>query len=125
MVQSPNIFGRSVSPLYLEIWNVNLDPITGSEIGKIRPALIVSNDNNNKYSPRVTVLPITSQPSEIKYLFEVLIPKGVSGLTADSRILANQIRTIDKKRLVSLRGILPDEYIPQVEKAIKIHLNMK
>jgi mRNA interferase MazF len=126
MTQSDNTsLNEMLFPRFGDIWDVNLDPVAGSEIGKRRPALIVSNNSNNTYSPRITVLPITSQPSRDDYPFEVIVPRGTGGLTATSRILANQIRTIDKKRLVNLRGTIPILYIPQVEKAIKIHLNMK
>lgn len=112
-------------PRYGDIYEVNLDPVIGSETGKNRPALIVSNDINNEFSQTVTVLPITGQPAKRQYPFEVLVPKGSAGLTADSRIKANQIRTIDKRRLISFRGSLPSQYLPQVEKALKIHLNLK
>lgn len=112
-------------PLYGDIYNVNLDPVVGSETGKRRPALIVSNDSNNEHSGTVTVLPITGQPARIRYPFEVLVPKGVAGLTVGSRIKANQVRTVDKRRLVGFRGSLPSQYLPEVEKALKIHLNMK
>lgn len=126
MFQPPiNTANEMAFPHYGEIWDVNLDPVVGSEIGRRRPALLVSNDSNNKYSPRVTALPITSQSIDKEYPFEVTVPKGTGGLTADSRILANQIRTIDKKRLVSLRGVLPAQYFPRIERAMKVHLNMK
>ena len=113
------------SPKYGDIYEVNLDPVVGSETGKRRPALVVSNDINNEFSQTVTVLPITGQPAKKQYPFEILVPKGVAGLTADSRIKANQVRTVDKRRLVSFRGALPSQYLPQVEKALRIHLNMK
>lgn len=112
-------------PRYGDIYEVNLDPVVGAETGKLRPALIVSNDINNEFAQTVTVLPITSQPAKKHYPFEVLVPKGIAGLTADSRIKANQVRTVDKRRLVIFRGSLPSEYLPQAEKALKIHLNMK
>jgi mRNA interferase MazF len=112
-------------PRYGDIYEVNLDPVVGSETGKRRPALIVSNDINNEFSQTITVLPITGQPAKKQYPFEVLVPKGIAGLTSDSRIKANQIRTIDKSRLVSLKGSLPSQYLPEVEKALKIHLNLK
>ncbi len=112
-------------PRYGDIYEVNLDPVIGSETGKRRPALVVSNDINNEFSQTVTILPVTGQPVKKLYPFEVLIPKGVGGLTADSRIKANQVRTVDKRRLVSFMGSLPPEYLPKVEKALKIHLNMK
>lgn len=60
-----------------------------------------------------------------QYPFELLAPKGVGGLTVDSRIKANQVRTVDKRRLVRFRGSLPLQYLSQVEKALKIHLNLK
>lgn len=109
-------------PRYGDIYEVNLDPVVGAETGKRRPALVVSIDINNEFAQTVTVLPITSQPAKKQYPFEVLVPKGIAGLTADSRIKANQVRTVDKRRLVSFRGSLPSEYLPQVEKALKIHL---
>jgi len=112
-------------PRYGGIYEVNLDPVVGSETGKHRPALIVSNDINNEFSQTVTILPVTGQPARKQYPFEVLVPKGVAGLTADSRGKANQIRTVDKRRLVSFRGSLPSQYLPQVEEALKIHLNLK
>lgn len=112
-------------PRYGDIYDVDLDPVVGSETGKRRPALIVSNDVNNEYSETVTVLPITGQPAKREYPFEVFVPKGVAGLTSDSRIKANQVRTLDKSRLVRLRGSLPPQYLPKVERALKIHLNLK
>ncbi len=112
-------------PRYGDIYEVDLDPVVGSETGKRRPALIVSNDVNNQHSETVTVLPITGQPTRKQYPFEVLLPKGVGGLTVDSRAKANQVRTVDKHRLAGVRGSLPSQYLPQVEKALKIHLNLK
>jgi mRNA interferase MazF len=108
-----------------DIFDTDLEPVTGSEIGKRRPSLVVSNDINNRYSATVTILPVTSQASRKVYPFEVHVPRGAGGLTADSRIKANQIRTIDKRRLVRYRGTLPADYLPLVELALKVHLNMK
>ncbi|MCR4393966.1 MAG: type II toxin-antitoxin system PemK/MazF family toxin [Dehalococcoidales bacterium] len=112
-------------PRYGDIYEVNLDSVAGSETGKRRPALIVSNDINNEFSQTVTLLLITSQPAKKLYPFEVFVPRGIAGLTADSWIKVNQVRTVDKCRLVSFMGSLPSEYLPQVEKALRIHLNMK
>ncbi len=112
-------------PRYGDIYEVNLDPVVGAETGKRRPALVFSNNINNEFSQTITVLPLTSQSVRKLYPFEVLVLKGVAGLTADSRVKANQVRTVDKRRLVSFRGSLPAEYVPLVEKALKIHLNMR
>jgi mRNA interferase MazF len=121
----PKPIHQSGFPRYGDIYEVNLDPVIGAETGKRRPALVVSNDVNNEFSQTVSVLPITSRPASKQYPFEVLVLKDVAGLTADSRIKANQVRTVDKHRLVGFRGSLPSEYLPRVEKALKIHLNMR
>jgi len=121
----PNPIPERCFPKYGDIYEVNLDPVVGAETGKLRPALVVSNDINNEFSQTVTILPITSRPAGKQYPFDVHILKGTAGLTADSRIKANQVRTVDKRRLFSYRGSLSSEYLAQVEKAMKIHLNMK
>lgn len=110
-------------PRYGDIYDVDFDPVVGSEIGKRRPALIVSNNVNNECSATVTVIPITGQPTTKRYPFEVLVPREVAGLDRDSRIKVDQIRTVDKRRLAKHRGSLPPGYFPQVEKALRIHLN--
>jgi mRNA interferase MazF len=124
MIQA-KINTSSTFPRHGDIYDVVLDPVIGSEIGKQRPALVVSNNQNNEYSSTVTVLPITGQPAQKVYPFEVFIRLGNAGLSVDSRIKADQIRTIDKKRLISYRGTLPDTFLPEVEKALKVHLNLK
>jgi len=111
-------------PRYGDVYDVNLEPVTGSEIGKSCPALVVSNDTNNEFSSTVTVIPISSLLPKKVYPFEVVIPAGTGGLTVDSRVKADQVRTVDKQRLIRLRGKLPAAYFPKVEKALKIHLNM-
>ena len=106
-----------------EIWLANLDPTIGGEISKTRPVLIISNNTNNTHNNVVTALPITSNTNRI-YSFEVLIPKGVANLPKDSKAKADQVRTIDKTRLVTLIGALPDNYLSQVDEALKLHLGL-
>jgi mRNA interferase MazF len=112
-------------PHFGDVFDVDFNPVTGSEIGKKRPALIVSNNINNKLAETVTVLPFTSSPMKKVYPFEVSILKGTAGLTQDSRVKADQIRTVDKMRLKTYRGSLPADILLQVETALKVHLNMK
>jgi mRNA interferase MazF len=81
-----------------EIYWANLDPTIGSEIAKTRPVLIVSNDINNQYAATVSILPITSSTSKV-FPFEVKVVPSESGLNKNSKIKANQIRTIDKRRI--------------------------
>lgn len=106
-----------------EIYWVNLDPTVGSEIRKTRPALVVSNDQNNQFAETVTVLPITSQVTKL-YPFEVLLKKEISGLKDDGKLKANQIRTVDKSRLSGKPAGLPlnERIMSEVARAVKIHL---
>lgn len=107
-----------------EIHMVNFEPAKGSEIKKIRPAIIVSNDLCNKYSETITVVPLSSKVDKV-YPFELLLKKGEGGLPLDSKAKANQIRAIDKSRVVKLLGALPAGAMEKVETAIKIHLAIK
>lgn len=107
-----------------DIYWVKLDPIEGSEIGKIRPAVVISNDINNEYADTVTIVPISSKVGKV-YPFEVLIPKGTANLTDDSKVKANQIRTVDKKRLKNLIGTVPATILGEIEEAVKIHLDFR
>lgn len=107
-----------------EIYWADLDPTVGSEIAKKRPVLIVSNDINNRLGSTVTVIPITSSTDKI-YPFEVFLPTGEGGLRNESKAKANQIRTIDKRRLGSRIGGLGNDLMSDVEKAILIHLGIE
>jgi mRNA interferase MazF len=101
-----------------------LDPAIGKEISKTRPVVIISNDKNNEYSGTVTILPITSSNLEKIYPFEVSLPKGSGNLPKDSKVKADQIRTIDKTRIGSVIGKLNTLDIQEIEKAVKIHLDL-
>lgn len=107
------------------IYWVQLDPTLGSEIKKTRPALIVSNDQNNQASPLVTVVPITSN-TKIFGDFEVSLKSGDGGLKKHGKLKANQVRTIDKKRLIDgpIGSTLSDNLMEQINNALKIHLDI-
>jgi len=87
------------------IFLANLDPSIGSEQGKKRPVLVISEEEINQILPVVNVLPITSRKSGRKiYPNEVVMPAGVGGLEKESIILCYQIRTLDKQRLIKHAG---------------------
>lgn len=109
-------------PVRGEIWLVSLEPVVGYEIGKTRPALVISNDRNNQFAETITVLPITSNVKKI-YPFETFLPKRETNLPVDSKIKSNQIRTVDKKRLIKLIGNVSEEKLKEVKQALYIHLN--
>jgi len=106
-----------------EIWLVSLELVAGHEIGKTRPALVISNNRNNEFSSTITLIPITSSIEKV-YPFEVLILKTESGISTDSKIKCNQIRTVDKLRLLKPAGGLSSDKLAEVEKALLVHLGM-
>jgi mRNA interferase MazF len=106
------------------IYVASLDPALGREISKTRPVVIVSNDKNNEFSGTVTILPLTSQNLEQIYPFEVLLPKGMGNLPKDSKVKADQIRTLDRARIVKHVGDLGSAEMRRIDIAIKIHLDL-
>jgi len=114
----------SDNPRRGEVWLVRLDPTVGSEIKKTRPALIISNDTNNQFSPLVTILPISDKGDKV-YPFEVAVSTSNTGLTKPSKIRCQQIRTIDKERLARRLGSVPKELLTNIEEAIKLHLDIQ
>jgi len=103
-----------------DVYWVDLNPAIGSETNKIRLALIISNDNQNKLSSRVIVIPITSNTTKL-YPFEAKIK--LEG--KDAKAMTDQIRTIDKSRLKQYIETLNKADLKEVEKAIKISLSLE
>jgi mRNA interferase MazF len=87
------------------IWRANLDPVVGSEQGRTRPVLILSDDAINDLINTVNILPITTRKVDRQiYPNEVLIEANTCGLPDESIILCHQIRTLDKKRFAQYYG---------------------
>jgi mRNA interferase MazF len=107
-----------------EVYLVSFDPTIGSEIQKTRPALVLQNDVANEYSPITIVAAISSQFDEPLYPTEVLIQPPEGGLTVRSVVLLNQIRSIDKQRLIKRLGKLTNERMAQVNRAIQVSLGL-
>jgi len=105
-----------------ELYWANLDPVIGSEIAKTRPALIISNNIGNQYADRVIVAPISSSGPGKIYPFEVHLNPSEGGLSKASKILLDQIRTLDKSRLGHQIGTLEAERMEEVNRAIRISL---
>lgn len=102
-----------------DIFYANLDPVVGSETGKTRPVLVIQNNIGNTYSP-TTIIAIITEYSEKKasYPICVAVKKG-NGLNKDSIINLSQIRTIDKKRLITSNpGKLSKDDMIKVDSAI-------
>jgi len=102
-----------------------LDPTIGHEIAKTRPVLVVSNHVNNAHAGTVTVLPITSKKTDRTYPFEVYLPLGTGNLPKNSKAKADQIRTLDRSRIIKRIGRLEKKIMTQVDVAMRLHLQIK
>ncbi|MBM4333271.1 MAG: type II toxin-antitoxin system PemK/MazF family toxin [Deltaproteobacteria bacterium] len=108
------------------IFIADLNPVLASEQKGKRPVLVVSDEVFNSVMPVVTILPLTSLKKGRRiYPNEVLLPKGIGGLSTDSIILAHQIRTISKQRLGKLLGFVNDNVTQEsIAQAMRVHLSL-
>jgi mRNA interferase MazF len=118
--------GKQVAhPRRGEIYLAAFDPTVGREIRKTRPALIIQNDIGNRYGDLTIIAAITSKISPILYPVEVIVkPSRANGLHVISAILLDQIRTIDRQRLVKRVGKVDLSTIERVNEAIQISLGL-
>ena len=107
-----------------DIFYADLSPVVGSEQGGMRPVLIVQNDTGNKHSPTVIAAAITSQTSKARLPTHIELNAQSVGLTRDSVILREQIRTIDKSRLRERMGKLDDNTMTKVDNAIAVSFGL-
>jgi len=107
-----------------DLWWANFDPVKGSEQGGTRPVLIIQNNIINKYAPTTIAAPVTGKAYSKVYPYNVFITSRESGLKKDSTIILNQIRTIDKRRLIKRIGKLDRETMKRVDAAIKVSLDL-
>ena len=107
-----------------DIYYADLSPVVGSEQGGIRPVLVVQNDIGNRYSPTIIIAAITSQINKAKLPTHVEIKGDDYGLSKDSVLLLEQIRTIDKRRLGEKIGHVEDDIIEKVDEALRISLGL-
>ena len=107
-----------------DIYYADLSPVIGSEQGGVRPVLVIQNDVGNKYSPTVIVAAITSQINKAKMPTHIEINGDDYGLSKDSVILLEQIRTIDKKRLKEKTGHADEELMDSISQALRISIGL-
>ncbi len=107
-----------------DIYYADLSPVIGSEQGGVRPVLVVQNDVGNKYSPTVIAAAITSQINKAKLPTHIEVDALQFGLSKDSVILLEQVRTIDKKRLKEKIGHLEGDLMDKVNDALSISFGL-
>jgi len=107
-----------------DIYLINFDPTVGAEIKKTRPGLVVQNDIANRFSPITIVAAVTSRVAQVLYPTEVCLRRGEGGLDVDSVVLLNQIRSVDKQRLIQRLGRVKPVTLRAVDRAIAISLGL-
>ena len=107
-----------------DIFYADLSPVVGSEQGGLRPVLIIQNDVGNRYSPTVIAAAITSRMGKTKLPTHIDVYADRVGLSKDSVILLEQIRTLDKRRLREKMGHLDEEVMAEVNNAIAVSFGL-
>ncbi|HEV2961198.1 MAG TPA: type II toxin-antitoxin system PemK/MazF family toxin [Candidatus Angelobacter sp.] len=107
-----------------EIYLVAFDPTVGHEINKTRPALVIQNDVSNQYSPITIVAAISSQFSDPPHPREVVVEPGKNGLLKASAVVLNQIRSVDRQRLVRRLGVVDAVAMRKIDDALLISLGL-
>jgi len=107
-----------------EIYLVDFEPTRTAEIKKTGPALIIQNDVGNRYSPITIVAAITSQLDERVFPTEVFLKAPEGGLATDGLVLLNQIRSINRERLMKRLGAIKPQTLRKVEDALRVSLEL-
>lgn len=107
-----------------DIYYADLSPVVGSEQGGMRPVLIIQNDTGNRHSPTVIAAAITSQTGKANLPTHISLAARSCGLTRDSVILLEQVRTLDKSRLRERMGRLDEPAMHQVDNAIAVSFGL-
>ena len=108
-----------------DIYYADLSPVVGSEQGGMRPVLIVQNDTGNRHSPTVIAAAITSQVGKARLPTHITVTGPETGLTKDSVILLEQVRTLDKRRLREHMGRLNEEQMSRADNAIAVSFGLE
>ena len=107
-----------------DIYYADLSPVVGSEQGGVRPVLIVQNDVGNRFSPTVIAAAITSQKGKAKLPTHILLESSTTGLSKDSIVLLEQVRTIDKHRLKERMGRVDSGNMHRGDEALSISFGL-
>jgi mRNA interferase MazF len=102
----------------------DLNPVVGTEQAGMRPAVVLQIDRANAVSPHTIIAPFTTKIRRALLPSHVFVPAGVGGLSQDSVVLCEQIRVIDKRRIIKVLGHLDEPYLQQVAKALSAILGL-
>jgi mRNA interferase MazF len=107
-----------------EVWLANLDPKIGTEAGKTRPVLVVQTDFLNKVHPSTLICPITTNVKLESQILRVFVKKGTASVKEDCDVMIDQLRAIDKKRLIKKIGEIPRDISEKVKENLRIILDL-
>lgn len=96
----------------------DLNPVVGTEQAGIRPVVIVQVDRANAVSPHTIIVPLTTKIRRAVLPSHAFIPAGVGGLSQDSVVLCEQIRVVDKRRVIKVLGRIDDAYLEGIARAL-------
>lgn len=105
-----------------ELYYADLSPVIGSEQGGVRPVLVVQNDVGNKYSPTIIAAAVTSKIDKAKLPTHIELSACEYGLSKDSVVLLEQIRTLDKTRLKERIGQVSADKMRKINEALLVSL---
>lgn len=105
-----------------EIWLTSLDPTKGHESRKTRPAVILQNNIGNRYSLLTIVAPLTSKNVDSGYAFQVKLDSDETELDRTSKVMLDQLRAVDKVRLMRKVGVVQDSAMRRVDEALRVVL---
>jgi len=107
------------------VYIADLEPVRGSEQGRTRPVVVLSNNAMHATSPVITVAPLTSASNvPILYRTDVFVAASEAGLSVDSVVMLSQIRTIAKSRIAKELGELNAATMALIEKAVRFALGL-
>ena len=115
---------KVVFPRRGDVYLVAFDPTPGAEIKKTRPAVVIQNDVGNRVAATTIVAAVTSQVNDPPYPFEVFLEAGEGGIGRRSAVLLNQVRTVDRARLLRRVGALSSDTMRNVDRALLISLGL-
>lgn len=108
-----------------DIYLADLSDANGSEQGKVRPVVVIQNNRGNKYSPTTIVACLSSKVHSKHHLpTHYLLPDGL-GLKYKSMVMCEQIRVLDKSRLIKKITKLDKRHMMHIDRRIKISLDLK
>ena len=105
-----------------EIWLANMNPSKGTQVGKVRPVVIIQTDLLNDIHPSLIVCPLTSNVDKDIKILRVHV--GKKNLESESDILVDQITAVDKKRLIKRLGRLSTTQVELLRNNLKVVLEL-